>query len=202
MMDSGLWMHLFRMIIFCTWWLGFGLVSLTFRGFFAEAIQHLEFWILMDIGWMDDFPHFLAFDGLSDMFDGHLGSGSGAVPTIYVIYYSEVFCLQNFHIQVLDVVRQFFLSVGFLTVFLCVNMWELHSLRTSQGWSFDLAEDIRFFCSFLLAHWISKLFQDMGCVRLATNSLLIRICFHWFGFTSVTTQRISDSFDAQWVFRI
>jgi hypothetical protein len=47
----------------------------------------------MDIGWIDDLPHFLAFDGLYNMFDGHLGSGFGAIPIVYLVYYSEVFCL-------------------------------------------------------------------------------------------------------------
>jgi hypothetical protein len=72
----------------------------------------------MDIGWI--VCHFLAFDGLFDMFDGHLGSGFGAVPTVYLVYYSEVFWLQDFHIQVLDVVRHFFLSARFFdSFFMC-----------------------------------------------------------------------------------
>jgi hypothetical protein len=45
---------------------------------------------------MDNLPHFLAFDGFSNMIDGHSGSGFGVVPMIYLVYYSEFFWLRVF----------------------------------------------------------------------------------------------------------
>jgi hypothetical protein len=51
---------------------------------------------LLDIGWI--IYCFFEFDALSNMFDGNLGSRFGAVPAIYLVYYSEVFWLHDFHI--------------------------------------------------------------------------------------------------------
>ena len=71
--------------------------------------------MLLDIGWI--IFHFLEFYGLSDMFDGHLGSGFGAVPTVYPIYYSKVFWLQGFIYRFWMLFNTFSCQQDFLAVF-------------------------------------------------------------------------------------